>query len=175
MHRVDANGSPKPGLDPKAERIIGNVRRWSHLLDSAFRIPGTRFRFGWDPLIGLVPGLGDVIAGLASFLIVTQAFRLRLPHVIKARMILNVLIELAVGAIPLLGDLFDMTWKSNLRNLALLERHAGVGAKPAWGDWAFVSGIAAAALAMVAVPILLLILLLQQLQTWINGASIWNI
>lgn len=169
------SGSPQRVPDTRTDRTISLVRRWSHLLDGAFRVPGTGIRFGWDPIVGLVPGLGDLITGLASFLLIAHAFRLPLPRIIRVKMILNVLIEVLIGVIPIVGDIFDFAWKSNLRNLALLEKHAGTGVKAGAADWAFVIGTLAAAVAIIAIPVLLLILLLQQLQIWIDGPQLWNI
>lgn len=104
---------------PRLERI----RTLSRLLDSALPIPGTRFRFGLDSLIGLVPGVGDAVGALFSGYIIIQSARLKAPKSVVTRMIANVAVDTVVGAIPLLGDLFDVGWKSNTRNLALLEEH----------------------------------------------------
>jgi hypothetical protein len=95
----------------------------SRLLDSAFTIPGTRYRFGLDPLIGLVPGLGDAVSAVFSGYIIIQASRLGAPRSVVTRMIANVALDTVVGWIPVLGDLFDVAWKSNLKNMALLEGH----------------------------------------------------
>jgi hypothetical protein len=95
----------------------------SRLLDSAFLIPGTRYRFGFDALVGLVPGLGDAVGAVFSGYIILQASRLGAPRSVVTRMIANVAVDTLVGAIPLLGDLFDVAWKSNLRNVALLESY----------------------------------------------------
>jgi hypothetical protein len=105
--------------DPRLERL----RRVARLLDSAIQLPGTRFRFGLDPLIGLVPGIGDAIGAIFSTMIVFQAARLGAPKSTLVRMMANVAIDTLVGEIPLVGDLFDFGWKSNTRNIALLEQH----------------------------------------------------
>jgi uncharacterized protein DUF4112 len=102
---------------------IERLRSLSRLLDVAVRIPGTDFRFGLDALIGLVPGLGDAVGAAFSGYIILQAARLRAPKSTLTRMIVNVALDTILGAIPLLGDLFDMGWKSNMRNVALLEEH----------------------------------------------------
>ena len=107
-------------------------------MDSAWRVPGTRLRFGWDPIVGLVPGLGDVATASFSALVLFRALRLGVPRVVLIRMVLNILIDLVAGAVPLVGDLFDVAWQSNSMNVALLERHAQPGVKPASGDWAIV-------------------------------------
>jgi hypothetical protein len=119
-------------------RRIERLRRWSRLMDSAYRVPGTAIRFGWDPIVGLVPGAGDVAT--ASFAVTTlyHAYRLGVPRVVLARMMLNTLIDLAAGLVPFAGDVADIAWKSNALNFALLERHERPGAKPSSGDWAVV-------------------------------------
>jgi hypothetical protein len=93
------------------------------MLDTAFTIPGTRYRFGLDAIIGLVPGLGDAVSALFSGYLVLQASRMGAPRAVVNRMIANVAIDTIVGWIPVLGDLFDVAWKSNVRNMALLEEH----------------------------------------------------
>lgn len=104
---------------PQLERL----RTVSRLLDSAFAIPGTRYRFGLDGLIGLVPGLGDAVGAVFSGYIILHASRLGAPRSVVTRMIANVALDTIVGWIPILGDLFDVAWKANLRNMALLEGH----------------------------------------------------
>ena len=102
---------------------LRRLRRFAWVIDAALRIPGTRFRFGLNGLIGLPPGFGDVALALLSLYFVVEAMRLRVPLGLLGRMLLNIAIEFALGAVPVLGDLFDMVWKANLRNVALLERH----------------------------------------------------
>ena len=119
-------------------RRIEFLRRWSRLMDSAYRLPGTAIRFGWDPVVGLVPGVGDVATASFAVAILYHAYRLGVPAVVLARMLLNVLIDLAVGLVPVAGDIADVAWKSNSLNLALLERHERPGVKPTSGDWAMV-------------------------------------
>jgi Domain of unknown function (DUF4112) len=116
-----------------AERIarLNRIRNFSRLMDSAFRIPGTSFRFGWDPIIGLIPGAGDLVSTMVSAYIIYLAARFRLPPKIFLQMVFNISLEAVVGAVPLVGDLFDAFYKSNLRNLALLEKHVhGVESEP---------------------------------------------
>ena len=112
-------------MTPDAARRLARLRRMAWLLDGAARLPGTRFRFGLNSVIGLVPGGGDVVLAGLSLMIVWEARRLGAPPALLARMIANVGIEAAGGAVPILGDLFDMAFKANLRNLALLEAHLG--------------------------------------------------
>lgn len=131
------------------------LRKWATLLDSAFQVPGTQMRFGLDPLVGLIPGIGDIITGFFSMMMLVHGVRLRVPKVVLARMTLNVAVDLVVGAVPLLGDLFDAGYKANLRNLALLERHAGGLVPPSRSDYAFVALCAALIVALAALPLLL--------------------
>ena len=94
--------------------------RLAWLLDEAFRIPGTNQKVGIDPLIGLVPGVGDAIGALLSTYIIVEAARRGAPVWTVVRMLGNVAVETLVGTIPILGDLFDVVWKANMRNLVLL-------------------------------------------------------
>lgn len=116
-------GSYEPLVGTHASREVERLRAITRLLDSALPIPGTRYRFGLDPLIGLVPGIGDVIGAILSTLIIVQAARLGAPKSTLLRMLGNVGIDTIVGEVPLLGDLFDFAWKSNNMNLSLLEEH----------------------------------------------------
>jgi hypothetical protein len=98
------------------------ARAVARLLDSGARIPGTKIRFGLDPVLGLVPGLGDVAGAVLSGYIVLVGVRLGASRSVVLRMLANILIDTVVGSVPLLGDAFDVVWKSNNRNVALLER-----------------------------------------------------
>lgn len=133
----------------RTETIEG-LRRWAILLDSHFRLPGTPIRFGLDAILGLVPGLGDMSTPVFAGLLLIQAVRMRLPLVVQARMVLNAGLDMLLGLVPVLGDLVDVAWKANLRNLALLERHARPGTQPSRADYVFV-GICLAVLAVMAV------------------------
>jgi len=102
---------------------LARARALTRLLDSAARVPGTSFRVGLDPVLGLVPGLGDVAGAALSSYVVILASQLGAPTTVIVRMLGNVVIDTVGGTVPLVGDLFDAGWKSNTRNLALLERH----------------------------------------------------
>lgn len=138
------------------EQRLELLRRASRLLDSALPVPGTSFRFGLDPILGLIPGLGDLVSPLFTIGIIWQARDLGLPRVIQLRMIFNVIIDTVIGMIPLAGDLFDFAWKSNDMNLTLLEKHAYEERTGSAGDWVFVLACIAALVVIAAVPILLL-------------------
>src|SRR4029079_5735506 len=115
-----------------------SLRRWAVILDSLFRVPGTSYRFGLDALVGLIPGVGDLASPLYTALILIEGLRLRVPAVVQARMVLNAALDMLIGIVPFFGDPADVAWKANLRNLALLERHAEPGTAPRAGDYLFV-------------------------------------
>ena len=102
---------------------IREFERLARLLDTQWRIPGTGIRFGLDPVVGLIPGLGDAAAGLVSAYIVVLGARLGLPKHVLVRMVGNVAVDVVFGSVPLLGSVFDLFYKANRRNLRLLERH----------------------------------------------------
>jgi Domain of unknown function (DUF4112) len=99
------------------------VDRLSRLLDIAFAIPGTRIRFGVEALLRTIPGIGDIAASALSCWILYEAWRLGVPRPLLVRMITNVLVEGIVGAVPVAGDLFDVAWRANRRNVRLLREH----------------------------------------------------
>ncbi len=105
---------------------MSRVRRLSTLLDNAVRIPGTDYRVGIDPILGLIPGGGDIVGGLLSVYIVLEATRLGVPKATIAKMGTNILTEVAAGTVPLVGDFMDVHWKANARNVALLDEHFAV-------------------------------------------------
>lgn len=101
---------------------LARFRALAEVLDARFRVPGTPIRFGWDALLGLLPGVGDVAGGVAGAYGLYTGYALGAPAAVLLRMTLNLGLDLLVGTIPLLGDLFDVGWRGNLRNVALLER-----------------------------------------------------
>ena len=136
------------------------LRSIEFLLDEAFRVPGTRFRFGIDGIIGLVPGIGDVLGGLLSLVIPIAAWIRGVPFIALVRMAVNLAIGVLVGSIPVAGDLFDIVWKANRRNLALLNRHLREPRRHTWRDWAFLALLLCALGAVFAIPLLLFVWLL---------------
>jgi hypothetical protein len=140
------------------------LRSLEILLDEAFRIPFTRIRFGIDGIIGLVPGLGDVIAGILSLVIPIAAWTRGVPYVTLVRMAINIGIGVLVGSIPLLGDAFDIAWKPNRRNYQLMQRHIGQPRRHAWKDWAFLAALVCAIAIVFAIPIVVFAWLLL----WVN-------
>ena len=123
MSKHPAPRTQAPILSTHQPAQLEHLRALSRLLDNAFVIPGTRYRFGLDALIGLVPGLGDAVSAVFSSYLVLQASRLGAPRSVVTRMIANIALDTLVGWVPILGDLFDVAWKSNVRNMGLLEQH----------------------------------------------------
>jgi hypothetical protein len=118
------------------------ARFLADLLDQRFAIPGTDIRIGLDPLMDLIPGVGDLIANLAGTLILVIAARLKVPKIVLARMGMNVAINAVIGAIPFAGAVFSIWFRSNAMNAALLERYAAAESSAAdWSDWLFVIGV----------------------------------
>ena len=105
---------------PAAQSRV-SLRDLARVLDEAIRIPGTNIRIGLDAILGLIPGGGDVAGGLFSAIIMLQAARMGAPTAVLARMLGNVVVDTAVGSIPLIGDLFDFVWRANSKNVRLLE------------------------------------------------------
>ena len=113
-----------PNSNPRRdeEEVRRRLQRLASLLDSQFQLPNG-WRFGWDGLLGLIPGLGDLITNALSFYILYQGARLGSPPSLLIRMALNLLIDNAVDAIPLVGNIFDFVWKANHKNVQLLEAY----------------------------------------------------
>jgi hypothetical protein len=118
---------PGPGNEPdeRGRRELERLRLIARLFDSAFAIPGTKWRFGLDALFGLVPGLGDIAGGLVAVYSLRVARNLRAPNVIQLHMLTNIALDALIGMIPLLGDLFDFAFQAQTRNLALLDDWVG--------------------------------------------------
>ncbi|HTB95823.1 MAG TPA: DUF4112 domain-containing protein [Terracidiphilus sp.] len=136
------------------------LRKLEVLLDEAFRIPGTDIRFGIDGIIGLVPGLGDVLAGLLSLVIPLAAWIRGVPYVTLLRMMVNLGIGVLIGSVPLFGDIFDIAWKPNRRNYQLLTRHLGEPRRHTWRDWVFLLMLGLGMAAVFAIPLALVVWLL---------------
>jgi hypothetical protein len=145
-------------------RTLAALRKWSVLLDSAFRVPGTNLTFGLDPILGLIPWLGDLTTPLFAGLLLLHAVRMRIPRVVQLRMVINAAIDLLIGIVPVVGDLFDFGWKANVMNLALLERYAHPGSKASRGDWIFVAVVIGALFAIAVTPFVVVAWLLSRFQ-----------
>ena len=121
------------------ERVKDQLDSFAWLMDNYFRIPGLGWRFGIEAIIGLVPGLGDVVTGALGVLLLVRAVQFKLPKIVITRMILNNLIDITVGAIPFFGDLFDFAFKSNTMNMVLFRKYAEGPNESTASHWIFVA------------------------------------
>ena len=129
----------------RSERFGAFERRYaavSRVLDDLVPIPGTSQRVGLDPVIGLIPWFGDLVSAAVGFWLIAEAARFRIPSVVLVRMVLNTTVDLLVGAIPFIGDLFDVVSRSNSRNLALFRLHATDVTASTAEHRAFLAGLA---------------------------------
>jgi uncharacterized protein DUF4112 len=144
---------------PEDDRLR-HLDNLSEILDSAFAIPGTRFRIGLDGILGLIPGIGDATGAALSIYLIFEAARLGLPLSTLLRMVGNIAIETVVGAIPIVGDIFDIAWKANMRNMALVHTHSGLAGlkerSPSQILRLLLVPVILAVLALIALPILAL-------------------
>lgn len=150
-------------LEAERARTAEWVRGMVRALDAAVVIPGTKIGIGLDAVLGFfAPVIGDWLGAGASLVLLWSAFQRRVPPVIVARMVLNVLIDTLVGMVPVLGDAFDVAFQANKRNLDLLERHAS-GGKPRAGDYVVVGVAAFVVLLLAALPVVLVALVVRSL------------
>ena len=130
-------------------RSLAALSRFAYWLDAGIRVPGTGVRFGLDPILGLVPGAGDAAGAVLAAWIFVEAVKLGASRATLTRIASNIALDAVIGAIPVLGDLFDVAWKANLRNVALLERHLAAPARAERADRVFVALVAFGALVVV--------------------------
>jgi hypothetical protein len=157
-------------LASESTRIQQHIEDLSRWMDTAFEVPVVGWRFGWDALIGLLPGVGDAATTLVAIYIVALAGRLGVPRITIARMGLNVAIDMLLGSLPFVGDLFDVWWKANRRNAALLTERLGEtapeGRRARVGDWLFVGTVVLALVALFAAIVTLVAL---------SFGALWNL
>lgn len=127
--------------DEAREHLLTIADILAKIMDTTVKIPGTSWYVGLDPLLGLIPGIGDAIANLIGTIILGLATRLQLPRIVLARMSLNLLINGTVGAVPIFGDLFSVWFRSHARNAALLREAAMKPDRETHADWFYVGGI----------------------------------
>jgi hypothetical protein len=139
-----------------------NLDLLSRVLDTWFRVPGTQIRFGLDGIVGFIPAVGDLLGGLASCIIVLAAYFRGVPLITIARMVANLAIEVVVGLVPVLGNLFDIGWRANRRNYHLLEASLAVGQRDTARDWMFMGLLGLGLLTLAMLPFLLLL--------WLGGS-----
>ena len=153
----------RQGLEP--------LFKWLALImDEFIRVPGTKFKFGLDPLIGLVPGLGDTGSALVSAFALIQAARLGVPKILLARMSLNILINELIGVVPVAGDAFSFWFKSNARNYQIIKNHtAAPGRASRRSDWIFVIAVLVLLFGIVCCGLLVTFLFLREIGRLLTG------
>lgn len=152
----------RQGLEP--------LFKWLALImDEIVRIPGTNFRFGLDPLLGLIPGIGDTSSALVSAFALIQAARLGVPKILLARMSLNILINEIIGVVPVVGDAFSFWFKSNARNYQIIKDHAVTPTAAKRSDWIFVIAVLVILIAVVSLGLVLSLLFLRAVVDFLSG------
>ncbi len=151
--------------DQAREHLLAIADILAKVLDTSIRIPGTSWSIGLDPLLGLIPGIGDVIANLIGTVILGIATRLQVPRIVLTRMSLNLLINGTVGAVPIVGDLFSVWFRSHARNAVLLREAALKSDRETHADWFYVAGIIGGTVALLLLTIAFIIWLVYKLWT----------
>jgi len=158
--------------DEKLPQDLVALRKFAFLMDQAFPIPGTNIRVGFDAVLGLIPGIGDVIGAVLSTWIIAGALRHRVPARVIARMVLNVSIDLVFGAVPVAGDVFDFMFEENMKNMRLLEAHRDRRRPPRSGrQIALILGLIVTFLVLLA---LTLVVGMVGLVLWLIGQRSWG-
>lgn len=148
------------------EAVQARIARVTHVLDDLVPVPGTSQKVGIDPVIGLIPGVGDIVAALVGGWVIAEAARFGVPRIVLARMVVNLLVDLAIGLVPIIGDLFDIVSRSNSANLALFRRHALDPDASTAGHRAFFAGM----VLLLVGAIWLVAALVARMLDWLVGA-----
>ena len=167
---LDVDWEVLPPEEKRKRQGLEPLFKWlAFIMDEVLRVPGTNFRFGLDPLIGLIPGIGDTSSALVSAFALIQALRIGVPKVLLARMALNILVNEVIGIIPVVGDAFSFWFKSNSRNLEIIRNHRLGSAPPSRSDWLFVIGVLVALVVIVCTGIAVTFLVLGALARLMFG------
>jgi len=159
-----------PPEDRQSRKLSGlePLFRWLALImDDFLRLPGTSLRFGLDPIIGLLPGIGDVASAIISAVALVHAARYGVPKILLGRMATNILINELVGIVPGLGDAFSFWFKSNVRNYELLRRYSAAPARSRKGDWIFVIAVLSLLFMIVCAGLIVTVLVLQAIDRFV--------
>lgn len=170
MKPVDPEWELLPPEEKERRTAVEPLFRWLALImDNFLSVPGTRFRFGLDPVIGLIPGIGDTASAVVSALALIYAARRGLPKILLARMAANILINELVGIIPGVGDAFSFWFKSNARNYELLKHYTGTPGRTRKGDWIFVVAVLVLLFAIVSAGIAVSVFVLVMINRFLSG------
>ncbi|MEG3974932.1 MULTISPECIES: DUF4112 domain-containing protein [unclassified Microcoleus] len=120
---------------------LRRIRQISHLLDNAIPIPGTRYRIGLDPILGLIPGGGDLVGSIFAGYVVFKSAQMGVPQETLVKMAANIVFDTVAGTVPVAGDLLDVAWKANVKNIELLDAHLGSPEPGKKADWLFVAAL----------------------------------
>jgi hypothetical protein len=164
---IDLEVLPPAGRTKQGDDPDPFIKLISRLLDTVFLVPGTRIRFGLEPIIGLIPVLGDQVTSLVSAALLYRSVQHRLPKIALVRMALNIFINAVIGMIPVIGDIFVLWYKPNIRNYRILQRYAGQSSAVTGGDWFFVSILIGSTFFLIVVVTLVLVYAtLSQFRWW---------
>ncbi|WP_293339108.1 DUF4112 domain-containing protein [Microcoleus sp. CAWBG58] len=142
MSRPPIQNSPANTSSKSQAASLRRLRRISHLLDNAIPIPGTKYRIGLDPILGLIPGGGDLVGSIFAGYVVFKSAQMGVPQETLIQMAANIVLDTVAGTVPVAGDLLDVAWKANVKNIELLDAHLG-SPEPAGkkADWLFVAAL----------------------------------
>ena len=141
MSRPPIQNSPTNTSNKSQAASLRRLRRISHLLDNAIPIPGTKHRIGLDPILGLIPGGGDLVGSIFAGYVVFKSAQMGVPQETLLKMAANIVFDTVAGTVPVAGDLFDVAWKANVKNIELLDAHLGSPEQGKKADWLFVAAL----------------------------------
>ncbi len=148
---------------------LRRLRRISHLLDNAIPIPGTKYRIGLDPILGIIPGGGDFVGSIFAGYVVFKAAQMGAPQETLVKMATNIVFDTVAGTVPVAGDLLDVAWKANVKNIELLDAHLGSPEQGKKADWLFVVALLLGLMLIVGGVIFLSVMLFGWLFQVITG------
>ncbi|MEG4574952.1 DUF4112 domain-containing protein [Microcoleus sp. N3A4] len=169
MSRSPIQNSSANTLSQSHVASLRRLRRISHLLDNAIPIPGTKYRIGLDPILGLIPGGGDFISSIFAGYIVFKSAQMGVPQETLVQMAANIVFDTVAGTVPVAGDLLDVAWKANVKNIELLDAHLGSPEQGKKADWLFVAALLLGLMLIVGGVIFLSVMLFGWLFQVITG------
>ncbi|MEG4117213.1 DUF4112 domain-containing protein [Microcoleus sp. N9_B4] len=169
MSRSPIQNSSPNTPSPSHVASLRRLRRISHLLDNAIPIPGTKYRIGLDPILGLIPGGGDVISSIFAGYVVFKSAQMGVPQETLVKMAANIVFDTVAGTVPVAGDLLDVAWKANVKNIELLDTHLGSPEQGKKADWLFVAALLLGLILIVGGVIFLSVMLFGWLFQVITG------
>ncbi|SRR6476469_2339667 len=169
MSRYPLQNSSPNTPSPSHVASLRRLRRISHLLDNAIPIPGTKYRIGLDPILGLIPGGGDLIGSIFAGYIVFKSAQMGVPQETLVKMAANIVFDTVAGTVPVAGDLLDVAWKANVKNIELLDAHLGSPEQGKKADWLFVAALLLGLILIVGGVIFLSVMLFGWLFQVITG------